>query len=354
MKVKRPLLRPLRDAEDLARTNPDLLKALKVATSEQALQKMKEYVDGHKEERPRAPKRERKGAPHTSTVLLEAAGLPTAGIPEIIHVLIMERVVRDLRDKKAAGTHLNFEKRARRMLREETWGGWPNRFCLHANRDTIKDWAKTFTESARPGIFSAVHEKLVNKMEIRYPRWRCFEPLLLDLLPIYLEMYVTTDAGPNLWNELFNRCEQHYALLDKFKHLVVRRYGPSAKPNPATMMLFYAIHQDGGHSDIAIRNFTRLPSCQDIDNLVAEADHPVDQILFDWGSFIEHDEVTGIPFFLSDLGPGSVELLNEAPIGCLPLLQDPPFAKWSGDRSLSTSLVILSPDEQILNSLPIA
>jgi hypothetical protein len=111
--------------------------------------------------------------------------------------------------------------------------------------------------------------------------------------------------------------------------------------NPATMFLFYAIHLDDHRAQISIHNFKHLPSRQDIDNLAAEADDPVDQILFDWGSFIKHDAKTGVPYFISDLGPGYLALLGDPPIVNLPPPTDPSYSTKNGERGVSAPLGIL-------------
>jgi hypothetical protein len=72
-----PLIRPLQEGEDPAQKNPLLLQHLNVATYEQAAQKMAEILfPGYRAD----PKRDKHRRPQTSTMLLKAAGLPTAGI----------------------------------------------------------------------------------------------------------------------------------------------------------------------------------------------------------------------------------------------------------------------------------
>jgi hypothetical protein len=245
MKVKRtelvrgldrnhPLLRPLQEGEDPAGKNPHLLQHLNVATYEQAAQKMAEFVfPGYRV----APKSNKHRRSRTSTVLLKAAGLPPSGMPDIVRTLIMKRILDILRDKKGSDKRLNFQARARKLLGEEIVGGWRNPYYLRtAVRTDIATRAKSLKEASRPGRFNEHHESLVRELEMQYSRWRGFEPLVLELLPIYLEVYITTNAGPELWDDFFQKCEQHCALLDKFKQLVERRYGPSEKPNPATML----------------------------------------------------------------------------------------------------------------------
>ena len=313
MTVRRPPLRPLRHGEDFARTNPDLLKALKVTTHEEALQKMKELLESLKEEKRCPPKRDRKGAPHASTVLLEAAGLSLAGIPEIISLLCMKRVLGELRDNKTGIARLNRELRARQMLKQKNLGGWPNPFCLlkFADRDTINKYAKKFTESARPKRFDGAYDKSARKMEVQFPRWRRFEPFLLELLPISLQAYVEASAGSELWVDLFNKCERQYELLDQ--------RGPqltSSDTQPSVKLIFYVVNIEGLVTETLI--MSQLPSRETIAKLTSGDDF-IAEIIFDWIIPVENDTIIEFPRWLTNrLGPSKLVSFGQHQVIRLP------------------------------------
>jgi hypothetical protein len=216
----------------------------------------------------------------------------------------MKWVMGSLKIKKGAGTHLNLQARARQLLKTKTLGFWANPYCLHsADSKAINARAKTLEEAARPKRSKEHHEALVQTMETQYPHWRQFESLLLVVLPFYLSEYLYGGARPELWTDLFHKCEQRYALLDHLKQSTENACAPSDKRNPMTIIIFYLIRPNGEVVFTSVRDFLNLCNHEYIDDQTANS-----MRLIDGGSFIEEVDVTGVPYTITEIGPGNMRL----------------------------------------------
>jgi hypothetical protein len=291
-----PLIRPLQRGEDPAWKDEYLLVKLGAATYQEATRMLAELlgVPGYLEASVPARKRGKKGRPDTPTVLLEAAGVESSLVPPIARLLTYKLALRSIAETKSPGKIMNVEHRARQVLRQETLGGWRNPIQF-TKRETLKKYAKSlkedYTHSPR---FNKRNEPLIQRMEAQWPRWKRFEPLLLELLPLYLEKYVTTTL-PAPWDNLFGHCEFHYALLDYFKQEVHPKYDIVGLPDPITIFTLYIIK---GKEIRSVHNFIRLPARGYILKLASEPDIEV-RFEFRWGS---PNEATGVPNMTKERG----------------------------------------------------
>jgi hypothetical protein len=293
-----PLMRPLQEGENPAWKDAILLQHLNVTNFQQASHKLAGLLyPGYRI----APKRDNHGRLHTSVVLLKASDFPSAGIPDIVASLIMKWVLRSLRAKNRGDTHLNIKLRARQLLRAEMLGIESNPYYLKsARRDTLEQYAKALKEAARPKRFNDHHEKLVRGIEARYSYWRQFEPLLLEVLPFYLFELIVSSQGFELWDSLFQKCEQHYSFMRNSNQPIEQNCPLLQKANKTRT--FYLIRPDGDITFVKVRDFLCQPT------------------IFDGGSFIEEGDKTGVPYVITEIGPGT--LLGKAPS------MKPPWPKY--------------------------
>jgi hypothetical protein len=198
----------------------------------------------------------KRGAPDRPTLLLEAAGLDSDLVPPVVRLLIYKRALRSLSEDKPAGKILNVETRARLLLKQRTLAGWRNPIQLR-DRDTITRFARALKDDySHLERFNKRNEPLVQAVEATWSQWRRFEPLIIELMPMCMEAFLTSNAS-GLWDNLFASCAYHYALLDFFKKYIQDRYGSAEYMDATPKLKFHVVK---GTSALSAHIFRHLPT----------------------------------------------------------------------------------------------
>jgi len=245
------------------------------------------------------PKRYRRGAPTTTTLLFDKVGIPTAGIPTWATLEMTKRLSFAMKAmKEKSSKRISARHWARNILKQEFILGWPNPF-IRLNDEAVEPYARSVADHFDHPTRLLKQQAAVNeKMEHEFPDWQLYKPVLYDLFPFYFSVYLYNNDA-SVWGKFTKKCADTCVAMSIIRSIIEEDEDLRGSVH-ARINIQFSFAKEG--RSLGVFNFSRLPSFVQFARLI---DEPDGQFSFNWAPMVDdHPDPDGLEFLAGDLNDG--------------------------------------------------